>query len=80
MDTHKNLMQENELAHQFYKKEPLATTGNEDKRTIDEEADLTAEEVEQMEHHVANKGTQSPATSDADKKGSSGPEEKDIAV
>ena len=56
----------------------LPTAG---KKTMDEEADLTAEEVEEMEQNKAKEGYQHEEESDKKsipQKGSSGPEEKDI--
>jgi len=72
MDTHKNLQGEQKLANDFYNTKPLSADKN-DKRTLEEEADLTAEEIEKMEHDKIKEGTEV-------QKGSSGPEEKDLTV
>jgi hypothetical protein len=80
MDTHKNLSAENEVANLFYKKEATHIAEKKDKRTLDEEADLTAQEVEQMEQDTAKENYVADDPKGKGQKGSSGPEEKDIAV
>jgi hypothetical protein len=80
MDTHKNLIAETDIANHFYNKDAVKNAGKEDKRTLDEEADLTAEEVEQMEHDKAKETYKGGDDAAPGQKGSSGPEEKDIAV
>lgn len=79
MDAIEVLKAESRVAEQFFSQHGcIVNEHNQDKRTIDEEADLTAEEVEQMEHNKAQQGSKGNDTSD--RKGSSGPEEKDISV